>query len=888
MTHFSNKKRVVLAALTAATCLGSSGVALAQAAPAAPAAAAAPADADAGIVVLGTRRTDRTSTSSASPIDIISTKELATQGASNLIDIVKNVVPSFFAPQNTISDASSFVHSPSLRGLPADETLVMINGKRLTRSALVQVYSGGDTGLGYGSQGSDIGSIPAIALKSLEVLRDGATAQYGSDAIAGVMNYGLRDNDHGVEVQGRYGQFYRNGDGKSYQLAANAGFKLGDNGFANLSGEYDSDGQTSRGVTRAQALAYIAQNPGNAGALPYYPLPAQVFGNSPSHGWKVALNSGMDISDSAKLYVVANASHSHTEESFNYRSSTDAVLDPTGTTLQSSYAMGDVVECARSFLNYNPTPGKDANGCSTTQDPYFHNLYPAGFTPVFVGVVEELFGVAGIKGTAGKLTYDVSVSASKNTLALSMYNSLNTAFSPNNVVVNPVTDGPYKTNTQTSFNFGKTSQKETNANIDLTYPVEVGFAKPVTLSGGFEYRKETYVLGVSEFQAYAQGGASGYGGVSPSQAGSWSQSNVAFYAGAETDITNNWTVGTAGRYEHYDTFGSATVGKINTRYEFIPGFAIRGTVGTGFHAPSPGQAHNSTLTTTFIGGTSIQAGTFPIDSVISQDYGAKPLTPEKSTNFGVGFTAKPTRGLSLTVDYYNIKVRNRIFVSQPFPIVDATHPDGTITQADITAHPELAAVGVGGTVSYFTNGLNTLTQGVDLVAAYNTPLSGGNLNLTLAYNHNNNKVSSAQANVINGAQASVIEHLAPHDTAHFSANFTRSKWSLTVRENYYGSWSDANDYGNSAGTTSPNGGPLQVFGAKATTDLDVTYNFASQFALTLGANNLFNTFPDKLNKNSQTILPITGGGTDGQVYPRSGGPFGINGGFWYVRATVKY
>ncbi len=883
MSTFSNNKRSLLAALSAATAIGSFGVAdlaLAQTAPAAPA-AAAPVSDDGGaqIVVLGTRRTDRTSTSSASPIDIISTKELATQGASNLIDVVKNVVPSFFAPQNTISDASSFVHSPSLRGLPADETLVMINGKRFNRSALVQVYSGGDTGLGYGSQGSDIGSIPAIALKSLEVLRDGATAQYGSDAIAGVMNYGLRDNDHGVEVQGRYGQYYRNGDGKSYQLAANAGFKLGDNGFANLSGEYDNDGQTSRGVTRAQALAYIAQNPGNAGALPYYPLPAQVFGNSPSHGWKVALNSGLDISDTAKFYVVANASHSHTEESFNYRSSTDAVLDPTGTTLQSSYAPHDVVECARSFLNYNATPGNDANGCATTQDPYFRNLYPAGFTPVFVGVVEELFGVAGIKGTAGKLTYDVSVSASKNTIALSMYNSLNTAFSPNN----PASDAPYNTATQTSFNFGKTAQKETNAALDLTYPVEVGLAKPITLSGGVEYRKEVYQLGVSDFQAYAQGGASGYGGVSPSQAGSWSQSNVAIYGGAETDITNNWTVGAAGRYEHYDTFGSATVGKVNTRYEFVPGFAIRGTVGTGFHAPSPGQAHNSTLTTNFIGGNSIQTGTFPVDSAASVYYGAKPLTPEKSTNFGVGFTAKPMSGLALTVDYYNIKVRNRIFVSQPF----------TINANDLIADPALNAVGLGGNVSYFTNGLNTLTRGVDVVASYATAVADGRLNLTLAYNHNYNTATPTEANVIDIEQASVIQHLAPHDTAHFSANFTRSKWSLTLRENYYGSWSDAVDYGQTdpndpTKIIGANGGALQTFGAKATTDLDITYTFAQQFALTLGANNLFNTFPSKLNTNSQTILPITGGGTDGQVYPRSGGPFGMNGGFWYVRATVKY
>jgi iron complex outermembrane receptor protein len=179
------------------------------------------------IVVIGTRRTDRTVTDSASPVDVIGTQELGTQAASNVLDAVKAVVPSFFVPQNTISDASTFVHSPSLRGLPADNVLVMINGKRLNRSALVQVYSGGDTGLGYGSQGADIGSIPAISLNNLQVLRDGATAQYGSDAIAGVMNYGIRDDDSGIEVQGRYGQYYRNGDGKSYQIAANAGFKLG-------------------------------------------------------------------------------------------------------------------------------------------------------------------------------------------------------------------------------------------------------------------------------------------------------------------------------------------------------------------------------------------------------------------------------------------------------------------------------------------------------------------------------------------------------------------------------------------------------------------------------------------------------------------------------------
>ena len=835
------------------------------------------ADADTpGIVVIGTRRTDRSSTNSASPVDVIGAQELSTQASSNLLDVIKNVVPSIFVAQNSISDASTFVHSPSLRGLPADNVLVMINGKRLNRSALVQVYSGGDTGLGYGSQGADIGSIPSIAIGNLQVLRDGATAQYGSDAIAGVMNYGVR-KDKGIEIQGRYGQYYRNGDGKSYQIAANVGLGLGERAFVNVSGEFFDDGQTSRGVTRPTALAYSTFNPSNAAQLPFYPLPAQIWGNSPGHGWKILVNSELELSENAKFYVVGNAANSKASESFNYRASTAAILDPTGTTLHATRQPGDIVLCPRSFLNYNPVAGNDANGCSTTQDPYFRNLYPAGFTPIFVGIVNQLWGVAGIKGSLGEGTYDVSVSGSKNSLDLSMYNSLNTAFSPNN----PASSAPYNTATQTSFNFGRQAQRELDGNIDLTYPVEVGFAKPITLSGGLEYRKETYQLTVSDFQGYAQGGASGYGGVSPSQAGTWSQNNIAFYAGAETDILPNWTVGLAGRYEHYNTFGSATVGKINTRFEFAPGYAIRATFGTGFHAPSPGQQHNSTLTTNFIAGNSIQTGTFPVDSVASRYYGAKPLTPEKSTNFGVGFTAEPMHGLTFTIDYYNIKVRDKIFVTQPF----------TVTVADLLASPALNTIfggQAGGNVSFFTNGLSTLTRGVDVVASYNTEAMGGKLNFSLAYNHNANKVLSANPNVISGAQIANIVNLAPHDVAHFTMGYSRGSISLTARENYYGSWVNASDYGNTAGTAGANGGPLQHFGGKGTTDLDVTYRVSKELAFTVGANNLFNTFPDKLNNNSSQIYPVVGGTSDGQVYARNGGPFGFNGGFWYVRAKVKY
>ena len=234
------------------------------------------------IIVLGTRRTDRTVTDSASPVDVVSATDLTARPTANMLDSLSSLVPSFFVGQNSISDASTFVRSPSLRGLPADNILVMLNGKRYNRSALVQVFVGADTGLSFGSHGSDLSAIPSIAIQSLQVLREGATAQYGTDAIAGVLNYGLRE-DAGFELVARYGQNYE-GDGHSYQIAGNVGFKLGDGGFINLSGEYNNDGQTSRGATRPTAVVFAAENPTLASQLPHYPLPVQIWGNSPSEG----------------------------------------------------------------------------------------------------------------------------------------------------------------------------------------------------------------------------------------------------------------------------------------------------------------------------------------------------------------------------------------------------------------------------------------------------------------------------------------------------------------------------------------------------------------------------------------------------------------------------
>lgn len=842
------------------------------------------------IVVIGSRRTDRSAADSASPVDIIGSEEIGSQPVANMLDAVKNIVPSFFVSQNTISDASTFVRSPSLRGLPADNILVMLNGKRYNRSALVQVYSGGDTALGFGSQGADISAIPAIAIGSLQILREGATAQYGSDAIGGVLNYGLR-KDEGIELQARYGQFFDNGgDGKSYQVAGNIGTKIGDRGFVNFSAEYNDDGQTSRGATRPIALQFAAANPTLAAQLPNFPGPVQIWGSSPSSGYKTVLNAGFDVTDSSELYLFANVARSKGNQSFNYRSpisATSPFVVDIGTGTPSTRSPGRngafshpayLTRCPTSGVTGCPVGGfvKDGNVFN------FSTLYPAGFTPRFIGVNKEMFGTIGYKGEMDSgFRYDVSASLSKNSLALSMTDSLNQSFGPQS---------------QTEFEFGTLSQKELNVNLDLSYPVEAGLASPITLSAGAEYRRETYGATEGDLQSYAAGpfatqdlyvqtgpttyvrdtvtptvnfnpAASGYGGTSPASAGNFSQKNVAVYVGAETDLSEAFSIGLAGRYENYNTFGGTFVGKFNMLYKLTDWFSVRGTFGTGFHAPSPGQSNVEILTTNFVAGNQVQTGTYQVDNAISRYYGAKDLTPEKSTNFGVGFVIKPTSSLSLTMDAYSIKVKNRIGITQTF----------RVTAADIIALPQLASVGVGGDVNYFTNGFDTNTSGLDVIGTYKTDVGSGKLNMTLAYNYNKSDVTAFDPQVISAAQRKDISNFAPRHRVILSGGLELGDFTLNARQNYYSSWSVEADY------------PGQRFGAKFTSDLDVSYTFMENYTLTFGANNMFNTKPDRIAPStSNPIYAVTGSTADGQIYPRSGGPFGINGGFWYGRIRVKY
>ena len=864
------------------------------------------------IVVIGSRRTDRSATDSASPVDVISSADLTASPAVNLLDTVRNLVPSFFVPQNTISDASTFVRAPSLRGLGADQILVMINGKRYNRSALVNVYTGADTALSFGSQGADIGNIPAIAIKNLQVLRDGATAQYGADALAGVLNYQIRD-DEGIELQALYGKTYE-GDGASKIVSGNAGMKIGDSGFINVSAEWYDQGQTSRGATRASAISLATTTPSVAGRIPNSSrgLPAQIWGTSPSNGYKLFLNASLDVGSESQIYVTGNVSHSEANQSFNYRLPVSqpglVVNDGTGTPAtrnagrNGSFAPIFLTACPTGnatcptggFVNTASVAFPLNNGTTFS----FTSVYPGGFTPRFIGKVDQSYGTAGFKGEADSgFTYDLSATFGRNSLDLSMTDSLSASFGPAS---------------QTSFKFGKLIQSEQVLNADFTYPLEAGFASPITLSGGAEYRRESYEKTVGDLQSYAAGpyasqviynqtapgvyapaaltatqspAASGYGGVSPNFAGVSTQSSYGFYVGAEADITEALTGGVAGRWENYDTFGSVIVGKANALYRISDAVSLRATVGNGFHAPSPGQNNTQVVTTNFLGGNQVQTGTYPTTSTIAQFYGAGSLKPERSTNFGAGIVLKPANALSLTIDGYMINIKNRIGISQNY----------SVTAANITALPSLATVGLGGVVNYFTNGFDVTSKGIEAVANYRTDVMGGPLNLTLAYSYNdlkpkNIKLTTVGTPLVSLQQQYNIENLAPQHRINASASWQIGDFSMNLRGNYYGSWSNALEYNLRAplatDTTAP---PSQVFGAKLLTDFDISYTLAEHFTLTLGANNLFNVFPDKIKASLvNPIYALSGALNDGQIYPRSGGPFGMNGGFYYARLRIDY
>ncbi|EKE76208.1 TonB-dependent receptor plug domain-containing protein [Gallaecimonas xiamenensis] len=761
------------------------------------------------ISITGSRVAGRTAADSAAPIDIFDGVDIRGHSNSDLGEVVRKLVPSFNVPTQPISDGSSFVRPATLRGLPPDQTLVLVNGKRFHRSALVQL-SGGS--LAQGAQGPDISNIPSIALKRMEVLRDGASAQYGSDAIAGVINFVLRTDSDGLETMAQYGST-QEGDGDEWKVAANLGAALTEAGFINISAEITQRDETSRGVQRPDAQSYIDQ--GISGV----PDPAMIWGTPSAKAKRLFWNAGLDLNATDQLYLFGNYSEATSEGSFYYRNRdrdffTDIPLDGGGTF---------------NFLQW----------------------FPGGFTPRFGSDNYDFSQVVGLKGSldalAEDLSFDLSGSFGRDRIEYFMHNTINPSLGPDSPV---------------SFLPGTLQQTEKNLNADFVYPIG-----RLNLAFGAEYRDETYEIIAGDKASWEIGpysylgiGSNGFPGFDPDQTGEWTRSNYAAYLDMEWDLTDQLMLGLAGRFEDFSDFGDTTNGKFSIRYNATDDLVLRGTVSTGFRAPTPGQSHTINVATTFIGDdpTPVAVGTIPPTNPIAQFFGGKALKPEESDNISVGLGWPLTSDLTATLDLYRIEVQDRVAMSGSIDIDDATRV-------------QLVAAGIPraddfGQIRFFTNSFDTRTQGIDLVVNYLLSSSLGDTVINLGANYNKTEVTDIKdSTIIDADRKADIENLLPKTRVNL--NLTHSiddlKFDLGLR--YYGKWKNATDQ------------QYQTYGAELIADASATWYAMEGLALTAGVENLFDNYPDKFQYGEGT----------GQVYPANSA-VGTDGLRWFFKANYHF
>lgn len=822
----SSRQVSLLAMAASASALGG-GTASAQTAPSD---SAQSAQSHTDIVVTGTRRSDLRAAESPTPIDIISSTQLLNKGTSDVNDILRDQVPSFNVQRLVSNDGAVFTRPFSLRNLPPDQTLVLVNGKRWHRGATVQF-----TNIPYirGSQGPDLAAIPSIAIGQLEVLRDGASANYGSDAIAGVLNFRLREEPSGGTLIARYGQFYA-GDGKDVLLQGNIGLPLTTAGFINLSGEYTNSDTTARQVQRPDAQALI-----DAG-VPGVPVPAQRWGNPKAEAARMFLNAGLDLGGDTKAYMFGNYSWSSGTTAFFYR---------------------------------NPNTSFIATSIPLTGQPggprfSFRSLYPGGYTPDFGATIRDASIAGGLKGNLiGALTYDVSATYGTNTAQYRINNTVN----PSLGLSSP-----------TSFNAGKLQQRELNFNFDTSYPLELGLASPLNLAGGLEYRRETYEITAGEVASWQVGpyaslidpdtgqrtglpvGSNGFPGFSPVQAGVFSRNNWAAYAAIEGDVSSLLTFGLAGRFEDFSDFGSTFNWKANARLNFSDAIALRGSVNTGFRAPTPGQANASQVQTNIdtVTGTPLTAGIISPNNPVARFFGAAPLRPEKSFNIAAGLVLTPTSRLTLTLDYFNIKVKDRIALSGNF----------NLTQAQ---RDQLAALGIPGgdsfeQISFFTNSFDSRNQGLDAVLTYRFDIGEGKATLGLNANYTDTKILRASPVITADRERLLeLERFVPRWKGNASFTYEAGRFGMTAVATYFGKWTD---YGANVAND-------QTGSAEILANLELRYRLSEAFGIAVGGENIFNNYPDREARASQIA--------NGIKYLRFA-PIGFNGGFWYVRGTAKF
>jgi iron complex outermembrane receptor protein len=807
------------------------------------------------VSVLGTRSTARSATDSAVPIDIINAEELRNQGSTDVLDALKVLVPSFNVSTIPIDDAATLIRPANLRGLPPDNTLILVNGKRRHRSAVITFLG---HGLSDGSQGVDISVFPALALEQVEVLRDGAAAQYGSDAIAGVINFGLKRLGEGGQVEIFGGQYYE-GDGFTKQASGQIGFPLGEDGFATLTAEWREADPTSRSVQRDDAAAAAAAG------YPNVPDPAQIWGSPEvTDDYKFVGNFGWS-GETFELYGFGNVSRRDTDGGFYYRNPTARagvysndggqtllVGSPSGNTACPTIALRN----SAGLIPYATVAGQVAalpGDCFT-----FLDIFTGGFTPRFGGEMEDVGFTGGIRGTWGAdWNWDVSGTYGNNEIEFFMYNTVNASLGPNQPA-------------NFFFRPGSNEQTERMFNFDISKAFE-----RFNFAAGTEWRSEEFRIGAGDTASTAIGplteegfsiGSNGFPGFNPQTAGEFDSDSWAVYADIESQVTDNFLVAGAVRYEDFDDFGSTTNYKVTGRYDFTESFAIRGAYNTGFRAPTPGQANVSQITTAFIDGELRDTATLPPTNPIAAFYGAEPLTPEESDSVSLGFVWVDGPW-QLTADYYNIDVEDRIARSADFTITDEDRQD--LIDAGIVQAASISRVG------FFVNDFDTTTQGVDLVTSVDTEHFGGSTNYAVAFNWNDTEVNDFTPGIISEARVKKLEESLPNTKGYFSIQHRRDIWDLVVRVNYFGSWYE--DHLDSDVVRAEDGG-LPIYEDSAiTVDVETGWEWNSGLYVRVGAQNLFDETPDD----------NPWAGIAGAQYPVHS-PYGFNGGFYYARLGWKF
>lgn len=800
------------------------------------------------ISVIGTRRPIRAVTDTPVPIDIIAGDDFIRQGTADLSNSLRTLVPSYNVNAQPINDAATFVRPANLRGMAPDQSLVLLNGRRRHRSAVITFTN---NGLNEGSQSADISVIPAIALKQVEVLRDSASAQYGSDAIAGAINFVLKDRPQGGVVQTQWGQTYV-GDGDSYRVSANIGLPLANRGFISLSGEWHEADATVRSVQRKDAQALIAR--GNTKVEQPY---ANIWGQPDvSDDYKIFINSGFDIFNSTKVYAFGNYAEREVEGGFFFRNPNTkggVFTKNNGKNrlvlrrfdLDEKYSCANVsIADADKSEHYLGTDDKE--NCQT-----FNERFPGGFRPKFTGNLTDEAAVIGLKGSLNrKLNYDVSYGYGQNNIDFSIRDTVNPSL------------GVWKT--PTKFYLGAYTQTEHSVNVDLNYPWAITiFDAPLYIATGLEWRNEEFEITAGEPDSYKKGkyaeqgasvGANGFQGFSPDQAGAWDRSSYALYLDLEADPMENLTTKLMGRIEKFEGFDANYDYKFATLYQAHPQLGFRSSVGTGFRVPTVGQENLINTATGITNYSKLNTiATFSVNSAAAKALGARPLEAEQSFTFGGGIVAE-VGALSLTVDYFNISVDDRIGMSKRYDCTVKTCP----------------SLGKGSKVRFFGNGFDSRTQGVDVVASMDvdTDLIGGNSELIFAGSWTKTKVTSRNEDFLDDKGVLEIEDGLPHYRANITFKHAQANWGGFARINYFGSYTETH-----AGEEVL----LIHAGYELTLDVEVDYTFMEQFNLAVGADNIFNNFPDRNPYDTKY----------GSKYPESS-PMGITGGFYYVRASMEF